>query len=287
MIKNLGIASIFAFALSLSLFSSCKDTPGETPPAPLAPGTPDKSGTNDGQTPQLSYQVLNVYPHDTTSYTEGLLMQDGELYESTGHTEGIDYTRSLFGIVDRKTGHIAVKAELDKDKYFGEGIVFLKGRVYQLTYKTRVGFVYDAKTFKKLQEFTYPSEEGWGMTTDGTYLIMSDSTPDLHFLDPVNFRVVKSIKVMENNTPIDQVNELEYINGYIYANRYTKNYILKIDPANGKVVGRLDLSSLEAQARNKYPGSMEMNGIAYDSAADKVYITGKLWPDIYAIRFPH
>lgn len=294
MIRTFGIASasrliaaIFLLAFSAGLFSSCKDTPGGTPAPGDNPAAGAETGEKGGPVALLPYQVLNVYPHDTTSYTEGLLIQDGDLYESTGHTPEIAYTRSLFGIVDPKTGHIGVKAELDKDKYFGEGIVFLKGRVYQLTYKTRVGFVYDAKTFKKLQEFTYPSEEGWGMTTDGTYLIMSDSTPDLHFLDPASFKVVRSIRVMENNTPIDQVNELEYIHGYIYANRYTKNYILKIDPANGKVVARLDLSSLETQTRNKYPGSMEMNGIAYDSAADKVYITGKLWPDIYAIRFAH
>ncbi|HTI07888.1 MAG TPA: glutaminyl-peptide cyclotransferase [Puia sp.] len=258
----------------------CSNTP-DTPAA--ATTTPADSN----QVANLSYQVLNVYPHDTTSYTEGLLMADGELYESTGYTEEVPYTRSLFGAVDLTSGRIRVKAELDKNKYFGEGIVFLKGKVYQLTYKTRIGFIYDAKTFKKLGEFSYPSEEGWGMTTDGTYLIMSDSTPDLHYLDPESHKLVRTVRVMENNTPVDQVNELEYIHGYIYANRYTKNYILKIDPASGRVVGRLDLSSLEQQARNKYPGSMEMNGIAYDSVADKVYITGKLWPDIYAIRFPH
>ncbi len=214
-------------------------------------------------------------------------MQGGELYESTGHTEEVPSSRSLFGTVDLNTGHIGVKAELDRNKYFGEGIAFLKGKVYQLTYKTKIGFIYDAKTFKKLGEFTYPSQQGWGMTTDGAYLIMSDSTPDLHYLDPATFKLVRSIKVMENNTPVDQVNELEYINGYIYANHYTKNDILKIDPANGRVVGKLDLSLLNAQALNKYHGSMEMNGIAYDSAVDKVYITGKLWPDIYAIRFSH
>ena len=279
-----GKASLFAvILLTTTTFigaPGCRDTP-DTPAAATTPPA------DSNQVANLSYQVLNVYPHDTTSYTEGLLMQDGELYESTGHTEEIPYTRSLFGSVDLKTGHIRVKAELDRNKYFGEGIVFLKGKVYQLTYKTRVGFLYDASTFKKIREFTYPSEQGWGLTTDGTYLIMSDSTPDLHYLDPETFKLVRTIRVMENNTPMDQVNELEYIHGYIYANRYTTNYILKIDPANGRVVGRLDCSSLAQQARNKYPGSMEMNGIAYDSVADKVYITGKLWPDIYAIRFPH
>jgi glutamine cyclotransferase len=266
------IVLLGVFVMIIGGFSSCRDTPGETPEASPASGNGSGSsgngaGADSGRPPLLTYQVLNVYPHDTTSYTEGLLMQGGELYESTGH--------------------IGVKAELDRNKYFGEGIVFLKGRVYQLTYKTKVGFIYDAKTFKKLGEFTYPSKQGWGMTTDGTYLIMSDSTPDIHYLDPATFKLVRSIKVMENNTPVDQVNELEYINGYIYANRYTKNYILKIDPASGRVVGKLDLSSLNEQAHNKYHGSMEMNGIAYDSATDKVYVTGKLWPDIYTIRFPH
>jgi glutamine cyclotransferase len=314
-IRKAFIPGVTAFVLAVGLVSGCRDVPaggGGTGNGDSSAGTGKEagSGVNDGagggvssrgdkdgagngtgaggnRVAILSYQVLNVYPHDTTSYTEGLLIQDGALYESTGHTDEIPSTRSLFGPVDLKTGHIGVKAELDKKKYFGEGIVFLKGKVYQLTYKTRVGFVYDARTFKKLREFTYPSEQGWGMTTDGSYLIMSDSTPDIHYLDPSTFKLVRSIRVMENNTPMDQVNELEYINGYIYANRYGYDYILKIDPANGRVVGRLDLSSLSRQTRNKYRGSMEMNGIAYDSSADRVFITGKMWPDIYAIRFAH
>ena len=286
-VRGAFILVVSAFVLALGLVSGCRNVPatGGTSQGTGSASTGPSADRN--QVAILSYQVLNVYPHDTTSYTEGLLVQDGALYESTGYTDEVPYTRSLFGTVDLKTGHIGVKAELDKKRYFGEGIVFLKGKVYRLTYKTKVGFVYDARTFKKLQEFTYPSEQGWGMTTDGNYLIMSDSTPDIHYLDPSTFKQVRSIRVMENNTPVDQVNELEYINGYIYANRYTKNYILKIDPASGRVVGKLDLSSLSEQSRNKYPGSMEMNGIAYDSAADKVYITGKLWPDIYAIRLAH
>jgi glutamine cyclotransferase len=267
----------------VSLLFSCQDQPA----APSVPASQPESTPASTQPVMLDYNVVNVYPHDTTAYTEGFLFHDGLLYESTGHDPSIPETRSLFGIVDLKTGKIQPKVELDKEKYFGEGIVFLNDKVYQLTYRTRIGFVYDAKTFKKLREFTFPSGQGWGMTTDGHYLIMTDSTPDLHYLDPQTFALVKTVKVTENNTPVDQVNELEYIKGYIYANRYTRNYIFKIDPANGKVVGKLDLSALESQARNKYPGSMEMNGIAYDSATDKVYVTGKLWPDIYEIRFQH
>jgi glutamine cyclotransferase len=274
--------------LAVVIFS-CKNEPSEGSAATVAPANVAPA-TGTGIEPaafSINFTVANIYPHDTTSFTEGLLVHNGELYESTGHTDEIPSSRSLFGVVDPLTGRIHVKAELDKNKYFGEGIVFLHGKVYQLTYKTRIGFVYDAATFKQLRQFTYPSEQGWGMTTDGTYLIMSDGTPDLHYLDPKNFNLIKTLRVTENGDPVDQVNELEFIKGYIYANRYTQNYILKIDPANGRVMGRLDLSSLDDQARIKYPASLQMNGIAYDSISDKIFVTGKLWPDIYEIRFPH
>lgn len=235
----------------------------------------------------INYSVVNAFPHDTTSFTEGFLFHDGQLYESTGHIEEVPSTRSLFGVVDLKTGKIQPKVELDKKKYFGEGIVFLKGKVYQLTYKTKIGFVYDAKTFKKTGEFTFPSEEGWGMTTDGTYLIMSDGTSNINYLDPNNFRLIKVLGVTDNNGPVNNINELEIINHFIYANEYTTNYILKIDSASGKVVGRLDFTSLATEAKNKYPDAKEMNGIAYDSVSKKIYVTGKLWPNIYEVRFSY
>jgi glutaminyl-peptide cyclotransferase len=237
--------------------------------------------------PAINYSVVNALPHDTTSFTEGFLIHDGKLYEATGHVDEVPSTRSLFGVVDLKTGKIEPKVELDKNKYFGEGIVFLNGKVYQLTYQTKIGFVYDAKTFKKIGDFTFPSAEGWGMTTDGTYLIMSDGTSNINYLDPNNFRLIKVLSVMDNNGPVSNVNELEYINGYIYANVYETNYILKIDPSSGKVVGKLDFSTLDSEAKNKYPASKEFNGIAYDSVAKKIYVTGKLWPNIYEVQFAH
>ena len=209
-----------------------------------------------------------------------------KLYESTGYTAELPHTRSLFGVVDRATGRITKKVELDTSRYFGEGITFLGGKVYQLTLRTKVGFIYDAQTFKRLSEFSIPGIEGWGMTADGSSLILSDSSSTLWYLDPSTLKTKRTLPVSENDVPVFLLNELEYIRGYIYANVYTKNYIVKIDPSNGHVVARLDLSSLEAAARNKYPGSMEMNGIAYDSVADKVYITGKMWPSIYTIRVP-
>src|SRR5579871_284212 len=249
--------------------------------------TDSNSQANSGEPPAINYSVVNALPHDTTSYTEGFLFHNGELYESTGHAEDAPSSRSLFGTVDLKTGKINTKVELDKNKYFGEGIVFLNGKVYQLTYQTKIGFVYDAKTFKKLGDFTFPSAEGWGMTTDGTYLIMSDGTSNINYLDPNNFKLIKILGVSDNNGPVAAINELEYINGFIYANLYGTNYIAKIDTASGKVVGRLDLATLANEAKNKYPDALEMNGIAYDSVAKKVYVTGKMWPNIYEIKFSY
>ncbi len=249
--------------------------------------TSSQTQETDNTPPLINYSTINAFPHDTTSFTEGFLVHDGQLYESTGHEPDLSSTRSLFGVVDMKTGKILPKVEIDKNKYFGEGIVFLKGKVYQLTYRTKVGFVYDAKTFKKLNEFTFPSQEGWGMTTDGTYLIMSDGTSNINYLDPNNFKLIKILGVSDNNGPVAAINELEYINGFIYANLYGTNYIAKIDTASGKVVGRLDLATLANEAKNKYPDALEMNGIAYDSVAKKVYVTGKMWPNIYEIKFSY
>ena len=247
---------------------------------------PDTQQT-DATPPTINYSVVNAYPHDTTAYTEGFLIHDGQLYESTGHTDEIPSSRSLFGVVDLKTGKIQTKVEIDKNKYFGEGIVFQNGKVYQLTWKSKIGFIYDAKTFKKIGEFTFPSAEGWGMTTDGTYLIMSDGSSNISYLDPNNFKLVKIVGVTDNNGPVSNINELELINGYLYANKYQTNYILKIDPSSGKVLGRLDFTTLDNEAKNKYAESAEMNGIAYDSVAKKVYVTGKLWPNIYEVKFSY
>lgn len=236
--------------------------------------------------PPIDYKYVNSYPHDLTSFTEGLLIYDGSLFESTGSPGEFPQTRSLFGIVDLKTGKIDIKAEIDKTRYFGEGIAFLKGKVFQLTYKNKVGFIYDAITFKKINEFTFPSAEGWGLTTDGIYLIMSDGTNIITWLDPDTFEVIRTISVSaigysRNNL---KLNELEFIKGFIYANLWTTNTILKVDPKDGNVVGKLNLSSLEYDSKKTFPGSLEMNGIAYDSISDRVFVTGKFWPKIYEIE---
>ncbi|MGQ1946049.1 glutaminyl-peptide cyclotransferase [Geofilum sp. OHC36d9] len=234
--------------------------------------------------PIIDYVYINSYPHDTNSFTEGFLIHNSKLYESTGATGSLPQTRSLFGVVDLETGKIDTKVEIDRFKYFGEGITFLNGKVFQLTYKAKIGFVYDATTFKKLNEFTFSNKEGWGLTTDGTNLIMSDGTNVLTYLNPVTLQPVKTISVTENGYAKDYLNELEYIKGYIFANIWTTNTIVKIDPTDGKVVGKLDLSSLASEAKNIYLGSLEMNGIAYDSIANHIFVTGKLWPEIYELQ---
>lgn len=241
----------------------------------------------DNFVPSLDYTIIRRLPHDTTSFTEGLLFHNQILFESTGSPNNLPQTKSTFGPVDLKTGKIISKVELDKSKFFGEGIVFFKNKIYQLTYKNQIGFIYDYKTYKQLGRFSFQNKEGWGFTTDGTSLIMSDGTNNLTFLDPYNLKVIKTLSVSNSGYAEDFLNELEYINGYIYANIWTKNYIVKIDPESGKVVGLLNLALLTDEAKNKNPNSDVINGIAFDSISDQIYVTGKLWNYIYQIEFPH
>jgi glutamine cyclotransferase len=271
---------LISFVLILSLLAACNHSDRKA-------STETATEAADNTPPLISYTVMKELPHDTSAYTEGFLFHDGQLYESTGTDNNMPDDRlSRFGIVDTTTGKIHTKVEIDRKKYFGEGIVFLNGKVYQLTYTTKVGFIYDAKTFQKLGEFTFPSKEGWGMTTNGAQLIMSDGTSNISYLDPNTFRLVKVLGVTDNNGPVSNINELELIKGYLYANQWQTNYILKIDTSSGKVVGKLDLGSIAGEESNKYPGSEVLNGIAYDSASEKIYITGKLWPNIFEIKFP-
>ena len=190
----------------------------------------------------------------------------------------------MVGIVDPATGVISVKAELDKKIYFGEGITILGDKLYQLTWTNKKGFIYDLKTFKKIGEFTFPSKEGWGMTTDGTSLIMSDGSSNLTYLDPLTFKTNRIVGVTDNNGPVGNLNELEYVNGNILANIYQTPYIIRIDPNSGKVLGKADFSNLVKEVKLKDPDVDYMNGIAWDSAKNKIYITGKLWPNMYEVR---
>ena len=238
-------------------------------------------------TPIIDHKVINYFAHDTSLFTEGFLFHSGQLFESTGSPSELPQARSLIGISDLATGKFSPKIEIDKTKYFGEGIVFLNEKLYQLTYKNQVGFIYNAKTFKKIGEFNYLNTEGWSLTTDGTSLIMSDGTNSLTYLDPVKLVPTKTLKVTEQGFSVGGLNELEFIKGFIYANIWTTDLIAKIDPANGNVVGRIDLSALTSVAKRINPNADVLNGIAYDSTSDKVYVTGKMWANIYQIQFPY
>jgi glutamine cyclotransferase len=235
-------------------------------------------------TPQINYTLVSIHPHDTTAYTEGLLIHEGKLYESTGYTDELPQTNSLFGEINLKTGRIDTKVKLDTSKYFGEGIVFLHDQWFQLTYQTKIGFVYAAKTFKLLKTFALPVKEGWGMTTDSTQLIMSEGTNIITYVDPANLIAAKKISVEDETGPVQKINELEYIRGFIYANIYGTNFIIKINPANGKVMGKIDFSLLKSQQRNEFVGAKEMNGIAYNPATGKIFVTGKMWPNLFEIE---
>ena len=270
--------ALLTFILTLYLLTSCKDNAEESE---------ESNAILTKGTPIINYAVINAFPHDTSLFTEGFLVHNGQLFESTGSPEDVVNTKSLIGIVDLKTGKIDKKVEIDKTKHFGEGIVFFKDKLYQLTYKSQIGFIYDSKSFKQIGKFTYSNLEGWSLTTNGKDLIMSDGTETLTFLSPDNLKPIKTLRVTNNGLPLKNLNELEYIKGFIYANVWTTNYIAKIDTSNGKVVGKLDLSSLNNEAKNKNPNADVLNGIAYDSISNKIYVTGKLWSNIYQIDFTH
>ena len=224
----------------------------------------------------ISYSIHKVFPHDNKAFTQGLTVAEGRLFESTGQTG------SWIAEVDIATGKQDKKIILD-DKYFGEGITILNNKIYQLTWRNHVGFIYDLGTFSKIKEFQY-EHEGWGITSDEKNLIVSDGTSKLRFLDTLTLKSVKEINVKDGESLVEQLNELEFIDGFIFANQWQTSDILKIDPSTGKVVGRMDLSAL---AEKMYPLNSSadvLNGIAYEKKSKLLLITGKLWPALFALK---
>jgi len=269
----------FIAFVGITWFLSACNTEPDKPDTPTVPIV-------DNAPANIPYQVVNGFPHDTSSFTEGLQYVDGKFYESTGN-----YGQSDIRITEPATGKVLQSKKMDK-KYFGEGITVLDGKAYQLTYQENTAFVYDAKTLKPLATFNYNFGEGWGMTTDGKSLIISTGSSNLYFVDPATFKVIKSVGVYNQYGPLAAINELEFIKGFVYANLWQKDIILKIDPASGKVVGTADLSDL--RSKYGYPSLQEvlnsgqtpevLNGIAYDSASNKVFITGKNWPKVFEVK---
>lgn len=248
------------------------------------------SGENKGDvapvsvTPIIPYTIINTYPHDTAYFTEGLEFYNGHLYESSGGNLSESPYPSAIGIVNLQTGKNETKITLDRSRYFGEGITFFRGELYQLTWRSGTGFVYHAGNFKKIKEFRIPSPEGWGLTHDSTQLYMSDGSSNIYVLQPDSLRILRTITVNDESGPVSNINELEYVNGIIYANQWLSPYILRIDPSNGKVTGKLDLTAISSQLESRYPGLHELNGIAYNAANNSFFIAGKKWPLLYEIR---
>lgn len=231
------------------------------------------------QTPAMSYSVVNTLPHDTANFLEGLEFYNGKLLESTG-LEG----KSRLIEYDPGTGKVEKEVKLEP-KYFGEGITVFKDTIYQMTYREGVVHVYSVKDFKKIKELPYTNGEGWGLTHDSTYLIGTNSGNSLHYYQPGTFKLVKSVGITENGVPAVNLNELEYINGFIYANQWQYNTLLKIDPKKGEVVAKMDLTTIAQQEKAQNPNAGYLNGIAYNPDTKKFYITGKNWSKIYELKF--
>lgn len=225
---------------------------------------------------EYTYRVVDARPHDPQAFTQGLLFHDGFFYESTGLNG-----RSTLRKVDPATGEVLKKLNLPAE-YFGEGLALLGNRLYQLTWRSGKGFVYDLASFTPVREFAF-SGEGWGLTTDGRSLILSDGTAQLRFLDPDSFAVTRTVTVTHEGYPVTQLNELEYIDGEIFANLWQSSRIVRIAPESGRVTGIIDLTNL-LPANDRRPDTDVLNGIAYDPATRRLFVTGKNWPRLFEIE---
>lgn len=239
--------------------------------------TTSNSEENSNRVKSLSYSLIATHPHDSSSYTQGLQWYKGRLFEGTGQ-----YGSSALLEADLRTGKRKKSIELDR-RFFGEGIAIVNDTIYQLTWREQKIFVYTLD-LKKIKEFDI-DKEGWGLTFNGKELILSNGSGELFFYDPSNFQLLRTQLVTEAGSPSYNLNELEYAEGYIYANQYTSPYILKIDPATGLVVAKADITNLWNQSRQLYPQAEVPNGIAYDATTKNFYVTGKWWPQLYELQF--
>jgi glutamine cyclotransferase len=279
-------AAATAPAAATPAVESATATPGEAPttaPAPTAPEAPQR----------FNYQIVDEIDHDIRAFTQGLVYADGIFYEGTG-LRG----QSTLRKVDPETGEVLTGVRYP-EQYFAEGVAVMGDRVFQLTWQSNIGFIFDSETLESAGQFTYPTE-GWGLTHDGERLIMSDGTATLYFLDPETQKIVDQLPVQDDQGPVAMLNELEYIEGRIFANIWQTEQIAIIDPATGNVTGYIDLAGLpdeDARADLMAAYALEneedlaaflrtqgtLNGIAYDAENDRLFVTGKLWPEIYEI----
>ena len=239
--------------------------------------TVSESGSDANIQPvRYSYKIIATYPHDTEAYTQGLFWKDGAMYEGTGRNGASELRK-----VDLASGRTERSVKLER-QYFGEGITWHDGKIYQLTWVSGRSFVYDTESFRKLKSFVYDGE-GWGLTSDGQYLYMSDGSEVISVRDPEKFGVVRSIRVHDGNRIVDSLNELEWIDGQIWANRYMYDEVVIIDPASGNITGIIDFSGLQ-NPEDITPDTDVLNGIAYDPESGNIYVTGKNWNKIYQVE---
>jgi glutamine cyclotransferase len=254
--------------IKASLFASGQETSAYTNVTIL--GTPPV---------QYGFKIVNQFPHKTDAFTQGLEFHDGVLYESTGRYEGQSSLRK----VDYKTGQVIKQTNLG-NQYFAEGITFVGKQIYQLTYREQLGMVYNAQTFEVEKTFRYfKNMEGWGLCYDNQHLIMTDGSSTLYFVEPQSFTLVRTVEVFDQNGEVDNLNELEYVNGKIYANVYTKDYIIIIDPITGLVEGKISLAGIHPEVKGYVP-DQELNGIAYHPERKTWFVTGKTWNTLYEIE---
>lgn len=233
---------------------------------------PGQAPSNSGSPTIYTYHIVKTYPHDNTAFTEGLVFNNGALYESTG-----EYGSSSLRRVNLENGNVLQEVVLPS-QYFGEGLTVVNGSLVQLTWQNNIGFIYDKETLGLLGNFSY-STQGWGLTYNGSELIMSDGTSNLYFLNPVTYQKVGQVSVHDGNTPVTNINELEYVKGDVYANIWLQQKIAIINPQTGMVKGWIDLTGIY-QSNNT---NDVLNGIAYDTQTSRLFITGKDWPNLYQI----
>jgi glutamine cyclotransferase len=267
--------------LAAALACGTDATNGGPPAAGGAGGRAGASNMSNSNASQqqpavYGYELVNAWPHDRAAFTQGLVLHDGKFLESTGQ-----YGQSSLRRVEMETGRVLQKVDV-APQYFAEGMTLLGGKIYQLTWENQLGFIYDPATFERTGTFRYDGQ-GWGLTSDGRSLILSDGTSQLRFIDPETFAVRRTVNVTDRGRPVRDLNELEYVKGEIFANVWHMDRIARIDPETGRVTGWIDLSGLLPPAER---GGSEavLNGIAYDADADRLFVTGKLWPKLFEIR---
>lgn len=243
----------------------------------LIAAQPDAEMTSSTLAHSYEYKITNVYPHDKSAYTQGLIYDGSRLYESTGL-----YGRSTLRQVELETGRVLLQNQLPKE-YFAEGIVAWNDRIIQLTWQSNIGFVYNSDNLSRIGYFPYP-RDGWGITCDGKRLIASDGSATLYFLNPDTFGDEGSIEVRDGSTPVGALNELEYINGELFANIYLTSRIAIISPETGAVKGWIDLQDLVEREKELDENVGVLNGIAYDPARNRLFVTGKFWPELFEIE---